>query len=353
MTGPRRHLFSRSLLLGVLILLLLTTACNLPAQTPAPVGTVLPTGQAASGALPTVTVENIARTAVIPVTGADEVTLQCQFCVSDQPHAVIILSEVASYYTSDTTDRITCLTTQVTNGRRILLCRGSQQASFNLNVCYENANCLQFPVTLDPCLLNTKPGIAISPTPFVLTPMNTILAPPAIASTSTTVAVPTATLLAPAATQTAVAPPLPTQTVFAPPPAAATTAAPASHASPTRAAPQQPATGLQDPGEFVRWYFGAVWQARNYEDLWNNYLTPSFKSRISSGGYDEYVQWWSSVDRVDVISVQVLENDGAHAWVHVNVTFIMKDGRVISNQEYDYDLLFDPARQTWMFDYNT
>jgi hypothetical protein len=28
----------------------------------------------------------------------------------------------------------------------------------------------------------------------------------------------------------------------------------------------------------------------------------------------------------------------------------MKDGRVVQNQIYEYDLLFDPGRGTWMFD---
>ena len=106
------------------------------------------------------------------------------------------------------------------------------------------------------------------------------------------------------------------------------------------------------PEGFLRWYFSAVWNERNYQDLWDNYLTPSFKARPNAGGFEGYVDWWSSVERVDVNSVTVLDNDGSHAWVRVNVTFTMLDGRVISNQEYDYDLLFDPARQTWMFDYH-
>ena len=57
--------------------------------------------------------------------------------------------------------------------------------------------------------------------------------------------------------------------------------------------------------------------------------------------------------RVDIHSVDVVQNDGTHAWVRVNVTFTMQDGRVVANQQYDYDLLFDAARQTWMFDYRT
>lgn len=99
------------------------------------------------------------------------------------------------------------------------------------------------------------------------------------------------------------------------------------------------------------WYFGEVWRDRDYRDLWDNYLTSSFKSRSGSGSFEEYAAWWNSVERVNVNSVEVIQNDGTRAWVRVNVTFFMKDGRVVDNQEYDYDLVYDPGRGTWMFDY--
>ena len=59
------------------------------------------------------------------------------------------------------------------------------------------------------------------------------------------------------------------------------------------------------------------------------------------------------MERVDTNSVNVLENNGGNAHVRVNLTFYMKDGRVLENQVYDYDLLYDPSRQTWMFDFNS
>ena len=346
------YVFSRRLLLGALTLLLLTTACNFPAATPAPMGTILPTGQVTSSPLPaaTATLGMETPTALIPVTGMGDVTLQCQFCVNDEPHAVLIIPELVSYNVADPLTRITCLTAQVVNGRRILLCRGAPQTSFNLNVCADDVNCLQFPITLQTCPLAPQTGIVRTQTPVVLAPINTL--PPTL-PVDTATAVPTQAVIVatPTVAVTVTAPPpAPTQPVSSPP-ATAT----AAQLQPTRVGrvPQQPGTGIQDPGEFVRWYFGAVWQFRNYQELWDNYLTPSFKAHVSSGSYQEYVTWWSSVDRVVVNSVHVIENDGTHAWVRVNVTFHIKDGRVISNQQYDYDLLYDAARQTWMFDFRT
>ena len=134
------------------------------------------------------------------------------------------------------------------------------------------------------------------------------------------------------------------------PPAETATARPPQSRVP---ATHLPRTALNTPEGFLRWYFSAVWNERNYQDLWDNYLTPSFKARPNAGGFEGYVAWWSSVQRVDVNSVTVLDNDGSHAWVRVNVTFTMLDGRVISNQEYDYDLFYNSPRQTWMFDYRT
>jgi len=56
------------------------------------------------------------------------------------------------------------------------------------------------------------------------------------------------------------------------------------------------------------------------------------------------------VERADLNSVNVLQNNGADASIRVNLTFHMKDGRVVDHQVHDYDLLYDPSRRTWMFD---
>jgi hypothetical protein len=109
-------------------------------------------------------------------------------------------------------------------------------------------------------------------------------------------------------------------------------------------------TVIQDPAEFARWYFTRVWNERDYQNLWDNYLTVSYKTNVGSGLFEDYVGWWDSVERVDVNAADVLENNGRDALVRVNLTFHMKDGRVVQNQVYDYDFLYDLSRGTWMFD---
>jgi hypothetical protein len=317
------HIFSRRFLIGALTLLVLTSSCNLPAQNPpSSIGTILPTEQVISTIPPAMT-----ATALIPVTGLDVVTLQCQFCVNDEAHALLTLGEDSAFNVSDPSTGVTCLTAQVMSGQRVLICRGAQAVSFNLNVCPENANCVQFPVTLQTCPLIPSTGIGtpratLTPVRVFPTPTNTFI-PPAISTT-----VPTQIALSPTSTAAVRLPFTATSPVIT----------------------QVPGSGLQDPATFIRWYFTTVWKDRNYQDLWDHYLTPHFKSKVGSGVYQDYVNWWDSVKRVDVNSVDVLANDGTHATVRVNLTFSMKDGRVVPNQEYAYDLLYDSSRGTWMFD---
>jgi hypothetical protein len=107
---------------------------------------------------------------------------------------------------------------------------------------------------------------------------------------------------------------------------------------------------MQDPAGFVRWYFARVSNERDYQNLWDNYLTPSYKTNVGSGLFTDYEWWWNSVARVDVNSVDVLRNNGSQARVRVNLSFYMQDGRVLPNEVYEYDLLYDSNRATWMFD---
>jgi serine/threonine-protein kinase len=146
--------------------------------------------------------------------------------------------------------------------------------------------------------------------------------------------------------------PPPTQTMIAQIPATAT-AIPFSHSQPTKAPPfPYTETSVQGPTEFIRWYFERVWKERDYQNLWDNYLTPSFKAHVGSGLFEDYAGWWDSVQQVDVNSVDVVENNGTNAWIRVNITLHMKNGHVLPNQVFDYDLLYDAGRNTWMFDYS-
>ena len=184
----------------------------------------------------------------------------------------------------------------------------------------------------------TETLISISGTPLAIVP----------SPTSTSLLAQFNTPITPIASVVA----LPSQTT-APIPLFTTTVLPgALNTVPPPASPTPTSTLGQGPGpdDFVRWYFIRVWNERDYQNLWDNYLTPSFKTNVGSGLFEDYVGWWDSVQRVDINTVDVLQNNGVDAWVRVDLTFHMMDGRVVRNQLYEYDFLFDPSRQTWMFD---
>lgn len=183
------------------------------------------------------------------------------------------------------------------------------------------------------------------PAPLVNTPTS-----PSLPSVTNTALFPV--LNTPTAATPASPIPLPTQTIATQSPVFTPTLV--SDHSNTKAPPLFPSLGTQassqDPASFVRWYFTRVWTERDYQNLWDNYLTASYKANVGSGLFEDYVGWWNSVARVDVNSVDVLNNNGITAAARVNVTFRMQDGRVVQNQIYTYDFRYDPSRQTWMFD---
>ncbi len=105
------------------------------------------------------------------------------------------------------------------------------------------------------------------------------------------------------------------------------------------------------PEEFVFWYFNAMWQQRNYEGLWNIFLTTSFQNHSSNGNFNEYVKWWKTVSRIDINGVEIVQKKEMSAWAKINVNFYLNDGRVLNSREYDYSLVFDTDKGIWMFDY--
>jgi hypothetical protein len=245
---------SHYVLVGVLSFILLSSACAArPGTSPTAVGTVLPAGQTQSPAPTTTsfTATNTPLTPVIPITGENVVEMQCQFCVNEFAHAVFIFPDFA-IFDVESSSPVTCLTAEVINGKRVLVCNGTQLTSFNLKICSNSSNCLLFPVALQGCPLVPNPGgqaLTTTPgTPVFLTAINTLQAPTSTrsqnASTPTPGAsqTPTSTSVQPTATGilptipvvTTVVPPLATPTQQpAPQPTSTQPAAPTSGSEPT------------------------------------------------------------------------------------------------------------------------
>jgi hypothetical protein len=175
---------SRQILTGALIFSFFLTGCGvIQRSNPTPVWTVPPGGPVV---LPTATIPapitatGTALTPQIPITGENVVSLQCQFCVADQTHAMLVFPAFASFDV-DASTPVTCLTADVVDGQRIVICRGDQSTTFNLKICAATDNCLEFPVALQPCPLleaGATPLATYTPfAPIYLTPINTLRAP--------------------------------------------------------------------------------------------------------------------------------------------------------------------------------
>jgi hypothetical protein len=211
------NIFSRRLLFSASMIVLLISSCNSPAQP-----TSIPSETSTITIAPTITLTDITPTALIPITGMDVVSLQCQFCVNDQAHAVLLMAEQVAFNVSDPATGVTCLTAQVLNGRRVIICRGAQNVSFNLNVCADSTNCLSFPIVLQTCPLISQTGtvvVTITPlTPFLLTPIPVSSTPRPPRPTQTGIVPPPATTAPPPVTTE----PPPATTEPPPPPASST-----------------------------------------------------------------------------------------------------------------------------------
>ncbi len=215
------HLF----LFGALLLVLLTTACAGQQASPTPTATAPATATTATdtpAATDTSTVTpTTTTTPAIPITGANAVSVICQFCIDNLSHALLLIPAGATFTVltptatvSPTTNvNIDCSTVETYNDRQVVLCRGEQSTPILLNIC-EGTDCRQFTIQLQPCpppVLNTA---TMTPTPQqTLTPTSTRATTPTFtptpASSPTSPAV-TATVRGPTSTPTLT--PTPTST---------------------------------------------------------------------------------------------------------------------------------------------
>lgn len=148
------------------------------------------------------------QTPGVPVTGADVILLECQFCIEGMAHALLVLPDTATFEAvADTASLATpgpdtgCNTMDTYNGRQIVLCRSAENTSLNLNICVDGNNCTQLLVELQACPVTGTPqpgatntldaGVpTITVTPGVGVPTST---PIAITDTPTAAGSPTAT----------------------------------------------------------------------------------------------------------------------------------------------------------------
>jgi len=111
-----------------------------------------------------------------------------------------------------------------------------------------------------------------------------------------------------------------------------------------------PDLDLSDPVEFINFYFGNI-NARNYPLTWS-LLSSHFIDTMNSpaqGGYQGYVDYWNTARQVYILDAAVENQDAASARVNVYMSVDYVDGRSISWHQH-FTLIYEPARNTWLFD---
>lgn len=217
---------SRLFLFGASILVLLTAACagqqGTPTATPQPsfTATVPSTDTPAATETASMTVTpDTTLTPGIPITGSI-VSLQCQFCLDNAAHALLVIPAAATVTILTPTATVSsandvdtsCSSVETFRDKQVVLCRAPSNTSLNLNVCLDNS-CQQFTVTLQTCpppTLNTASAtttVTVSPTVSRTPAASPTTSPTAVSSptgaaTSTPPASPAAATATPTASAT-------------------------------------------------------------------------------------------------------------------------------------------------------
>ena len=117
----------------------------------------------------------------------------------------------------------------------------------------------------------------------------------------------------------------------------------------TEAVPQVTETpsNYADPKMFIQEYFAFLNQQR-HEEAWSK-LSNQFKT--SSGGYEDYVSFWETVDEIEIVKMEITSQNNTQVLVYVEVNYYYKAGYTTIGHT-TYKLVKDPSNSSWLFDPN-
>jgi len=123
-----------------------------------------------------------------------------------------------------------------------------------------------------------------------------------------------------------------------------------SASGPMNTAPTSDSPKRTDPVEFIHQYYALV-QSGNYEEAFA-LLTEDFRDRNHTsdlGGYGAYVDWWESIERIEILSARVEYSQGNIAKVVATIHYSPESSPSYEDEVY-FQLLYDPSRETWLID---
>lgn len=106
-----------------------------------------------------------------------------------------------------------------------------------------------------------------------------------------------------------------------------------------------------DPAQAVITYYSLVSESR-YDLSWS-LLTDGFKQIFNccapNYNYSGYTEWWDSVDFVAFGDVYTVSQHDDRAIVYADLRYHMVEGGVSQDQQPYIEMVYDPARNAWLF----
>jgi hypothetical protein len=112
-------------------------------------------------------------------------------------------------------------------------------------------------------------------------------------------------------------------------------------------------TGQESPADFIRRYYSLI-NERDYETAFGM-LSNSFKDRFHccnpDGSYqiEPYIDWWNTIDRVTVLSVDTNRWSSDKAQVTIQIRYNKADGSTVTST-HSFDLVPDDSGESWLID---
>ncbi|GGA09548.1 hypothetical protein [Okeania sp. KiyG1] len=101
------------------------------------------------------------------------------------------------------------------------------------------------------------------------------------------------------------------------------------------------------PEQALRNYYQTL-NNYEYQSAWNSLSSRSQRStKAHPEGYKSYIDWWTQVARIDVLSTKLVSEDGFNSIVDSRLRYFMKSGREI-NQTLRFYFVWDTDSDRWL-----
>jgi len=131
-------------------------------------------------------------------------------------------------------------------------------------------------------------------------------------------------------------------------------AVPAANDAPAASAPiiesappitAQVPSNYSNPDETIKRYYQAISDG-DYATSWSM-LTQSFKNKYNNSGYGPYREWWSTLSRVEILSITDQSVDSQSSYLVVELAYYYKNGQVDTYDQMGFSLIGDNTANDW------